>query len=98
MIYFLKIIIMEKKGGDKMEGISKKEMLEEFGTMLREKRMQKNLTQEKLSELAGITDVYLRDLERGSYSATWLIWLRLCTILEIDISKLQQKLTVLQNS
>lgn len=89
---------MEKKGGDKMEGISKKEMLEEFGTMLREKRMQKNLTQEKLSELAGITDVYLRDLERGSYSATWLIWLKLCTILEIDISKLQQKLTVLQNS
>ncbi|MBD5113503.1 MAG: helix-turn-helix transcriptional regulator [Ruminococcaceae bacterium] len=81
-----------------MEGISKKEMLEEFGTMLREKRMQKNLTQEKLSELAGITDVYLRDLERGSYSATWLIWLKLCTILEIDISKLQQKLTVLQNS
>lgn len=81
-----------------MESISKREILKEFGTILREKRMQKNLTQEKLSELAGITDVYLRDLERGSYSATWLIWLRLCTILEIDISKIQQKLTAFQNS
>lgn len=78
--------------------IKSKEMLEDFGTMLREKRIQKNLTQEKVSELAGITDVYLRDLEHGSYSATWLIWLRLCTILDIDVSEVQQRLKTMQIS
>lgn len=75
-----------------------KQILEDFGTTLREKRIQKNLTQEKVSELAGITDVYLRDLERGSYSATWVIWLRLCTVLDIDISEVQRKVMSLQVS
>lgn len=75
-----------------------KQILEDFGTTLREKRIQKNLTQEKVSELAGITDVYLRDLERGSYSATWVIWLRLCTVLDIDIPEVQRKVMALQVS
>lgn len=78
--------------------LKSKEMLEDFGATLREKRIQKNLTQEKVSELAEITEVYLRDLEYGRYSATWLIWLRLCTILDIDISKIQQKFKSMQNT
>lgn len=73
-----------------------KQILEDFGTTLREKRIQKNLSQEKVSRLAGITDAYLRDLERGNYSATWLIWLKLCAILDIDISEFQRKLMALQ--
>lgn len=77
---------------------TQKDVLENFGMMLREKRIQKNLTQERVSELAGITDVYLRDLERGKYSATWIIWLRLCTILDIDVSMTQRKITALQFS
>lgn len=75
-----------------------KQILEDFGSTLREKRIQKKLTQEKVSELAGITDVYLQDLERGSYSATWLIWLKLCTILDIDIPEVQRKVMALQIS
>lgn len=49
------------------------------------------MTQEQLSELAGITDVYLRDLERGSYTATWIICLRICAALDIDIREIQTK-------
>lgn len=63
----------------------------EFGELIRTKRKQKKLTQEELSELAGITDVYLRDLERGSYTATWIICLKLCTVLDIDLRVFQTK-------
>lgn len=63
----------------------------EFGELIRAKRKQKKLTQEELSELAGITDVYLRDLERGSYTATWIICLKLCTVLDIDLRDFQTK-------
>lgn len=66
----------------------------EFGEMIKAKRKQKKLTQEELSELAGITDVYLRDLERGSYTATWVICLRICTALDIDLKDIQKKYIV----
>lgn len=66
----------------------------EFGEMIKTKRKQKKLTQEELSELAGITDVYLRDLERGSYTATWVICLRICTALDIDLHDIQNKYIV----
>ena len=66
----------------------------EFGEMIKTKRKQKKLTQEELSELAGITDVYLRDLERGSYTATWVICLRICTALDIDLKDIQKKYIV----
>lgn len=78
--------------------VKSKEMIEDFGIILREKRIQKNLTQEKVSELAGITDVYLRDLERGNYTATWQIWMRLCVILDIDISEMQKRLKTMKIS
>lgn len=62
-----------------------------FGDLIKTKRKQKQFTQEELSELVGITDVYLRDLERGSYTATWIICLRLCDALDIDIRDIQKK-------
>lgn len=71
---------------------TEQQILKDFGAVLREKRMQKNLTPEQVSELAGVTDVYLRDLENGSYPATWSIWLKLCTVLNIDIPEIQQKI------
>lgn len=62
-----------------------------FGELIKMKRKEKQYTQEELSELVGITDVYLRDLERGSYTATWIICLRLCDALDIDIRDIQKK-------
>ena len=41
-----------------------------------------------------ITDVYLRDLERGSYTATWIICLKICTVLDIDLLEIQRKYIV----
>lgn len=71
-------------------------LIKEFGTLIRTARLKKKMTQERLSELTGITEVYLRDLEYGNYTATWIIWLRLCTVLEIDIAKFQKKYIVPQ--
>ena len=71
--------------------VKSKRIQEEFGELIKAKRKEKRLTQEQLSELAGITDVYLRDLERGSYTATWIICLRICTALDIDIREIQTK-------
>ena len=68
----------------------------EFGTIIRNRRQKKQITQERLSELTGITVVYLRDLENGNYTATWIIWLRLCTVLELDIPWFQKKYIVPQ--
>lgn len=75
-----------------MEGnVKNKRIQEEFGDLIKVRRKEKRLTQEQLSELAGITDVYLRDLERGSYTATWVICLRICAALDIDIREFQVK-------
>ncbi|MCX4354916.1 MAG: helix-turn-helix transcriptional regulator [Oscillospiraceae bacterium] len=68
----------------------------EFGTIIRNRRLKKQITQEQLSELTGITVVYLRDLENGNYTATWIIWLKLCTLLELDIPGFQKKYIVPQ--
>ncbi|MBD5129726.1 MAG: helix-turn-helix transcriptional regulator [Ruminococcaceae bacterium] len=68
----------------------------EFGTIIRTKRQKKQITQERLSELTGITVVYLRNLENGHYTATWIIWLRLCTVLELDVQGIQKKYIVPQ--
>lgn len=69
----------------------RKSLNEAFGEMLHESRIEKNITQKNLSEIAGISDVYLRDVENGHYTATWVIWLELCTVLDIDIKALQRK-------
>ena len=68
-----------------------KALNEAFGEMLHVSRIEKRITQKNLSEMAGISDVYLRDVENGHYTATWVIWLKLCTVLDIDIKALQRK-------
>lgn len=65
-----------------------------FGTIIRNGRIKKQITQERLSELTGITVVYLRDIENGHYTATWIIWLKLCTLLDLDIPGFQKKYIV----
>lgn len=76
------------------KSIREKKLQAELGEQIKAKRKQKHITQEELSELAGITDVYLRDLERGSYTATWVICLKICTALDIDIRDIQTKYIV----
>lgn len=71
-----------------------RKILIRFGERIKAKRQEKNMTQEELAELVGITDVYLRELERGKYTATWIICLTICTILDIDINEFRQKFII----
>ncbi|MCI7690914.1 MAG: helix-turn-helix domain-containing protein [Oscillospiraceae bacterium] len=64
---------------------------QDFGEMVTKLRKKYNLTQEKLSEISGISEVYLRRIERGNSTVTWVIWLRLCTALNVDIGEIQRK-------
>lgn len=55
-----------------------------FGKAMRARRIEMNITQEKLSELVGISVTYLRNIEYGKHLITWKIWLELCKVLDLD--------------
>lgn len=63
----------------------------DFGELVTQLRKKYNLTQEMLSEISGISEVYLRRIERGNCTVTWVIWLTLCTALNVDIEEIQKK-------
>ncbi len=55
---------------------------------IREKRLEKNLTQDKLSELSGISKSYIGDLERNEKEPTISILCRLAKALEVKVEEL----------
>lgn len=56
----------------------------EFGEMVQKKRSELNITQNQLADRANISCTYLREIEHGMHTPTWINWLRLCSELEID--------------
>ena len=62
-----------------------------FSELVRQRRNEINLTQELLAEILSISVVYLRKIERGQCIPSWIIWLMICTVLEIDISEILRK-------
>ncbi len=66
-------------------------MLEQkFAEKLHEMRLKKDFSQERFSEIIGITEVYLRCLENGKNIPNWITWLKICTALGVDISEIQK--------
>jgi len=47
-------------------GMSNRAILKEIGRRLKRKRLEKNLSQQKLADLAGINRTTVRDIEQGS--------------------------------
>ncbi len=47
-------------------GMSDRAILKEIGRRLKRKRLEKNLSQQKLADLAGINRTTVRDIEQGS--------------------------------
>ncbi len=68
-----------------------KAISKDFGEIIHVTRTKMHISQKSLSEIAGISDVYLRNIENGNHIVTWLIWLKLCSALDIDIKSLQRK-------
>lgn len=62
-----------------------------FGEMMRKSRMGRRMPQERLAEIVGISVTYCREIEHGKYTPTWVIWLKICKLLDIDIDKLYEQ-------
>ena len=61
-----------------------------FGALMRQSRTNRRMPQERLAEIVGISVTYCREIEHGKYTPTWIIWLKICKLLEIDIAKLYE--------
>ena len=66
------------------------ELKQKFATVVRKKRLNSHITQEHLAEIVEISEVYLRKIETGKATPNWIIWLKLCTALDIDLTEMQQ--------
>ena len=61
-----------------------------FGAIMRQSRTKRRIPQERLAERVGISVTYCREIEHGKYTPTWIIWLKICKLLDIDIDKLYE--------
>ena len=57
---------------------------EALGKRIREARKQKKLTQEKLAELVGVTDVYISEIERGNKMPSIPLFISIVEALDIS--------------
>lgn len=53
---------------------------------MRTKRKRIGITQERLSELVGISTVQYRSIETGKTRSNWVTVAKICLVLDIDIS------------
>jgi len=66
-----------------------------FSIIVRKKRKELGLSQEKVAEYAGMTAQMYREIEKGKRSTAWEKWILICMILHIgidDILSLQKLL------
>lgn len=59
-----------------------------FGRLAKGKREQMKITQEKLSELVGISVVQCRNIEMGKTRSNWVTVAKICLVLELDVSQI----------
>lgn len=63
-----------------------------FGQVIRELRLERNLSQEKLSELSALDRSYVSEIERGEKTASIRTLYKLSQGLEISLSEFVLKL------
>lgn len=61
-----------------------------LANMLKKRRNQLHLTQEKLADIAGFDRTYISLLERGKRNPSYLNLLKLCQALELKITFLEE--------
>lgn len=61
-----------------------------FGEIMRQARESRGMTLEELANLIGATSIYCRDVEHGEYPITWVMWLKICTVLDIDVNSVAE--------
>lgn len=71
------------------------EQQESFGRVLREARIQKNLTQEELSERLSCSPHWINNIENGKSSPNWVDTINLLIELELDPKLLAEEVGIL---
>lgn len=62
---------------------------QEFGNLMKDFRVEHNISKEAVANSAEISLAYYNMLEQGKYSPTWSVWVKLCDVLGIDIVEIQ---------
>lgn len=65
-------------------------IMQNFAMKIRSERVKNKITQEKLSEKIGITTVHLRNIESGRNIPNYVVWLKLCAELGINVEEFQR--------
>ena len=66
------------------------EVLKEFGKLIRARRRELKLSQEKLAEICGLCTRQVTKIEKGYVNMKFINLVRLCTACKIDIGELEQ--------
>ena len=66
----------------------KKDLLIQFGNKIREERAKRNLSQEKLAEIAGMHRTYIGMIERAEKNITLLNIKKIANALNLSLSSL----------
>lgn len=61
-----------------------------FGEIMRTARKKCGIKLSEFAELVGVSKVYISNIENGIYTPTWIIWLKICTVLDIEIDELRE--------
>ena len=69
-----------------MKRLENSECLEDFGEFLKEARLKRDMFQTEVATLAGISQNYYSLIERGRRNVDFVLAVKLCKILRIDIS------------
>jgi len=75
-----------------MEKKSREKILIEFGHLVREQRLKKEMSQEKLAEKAGLHRTYIGMVERGEKNITLTNICKISKALDISVSDLSKGL------
>lgn len=62
-----------------------------FGQMVHEHRNRRGYTQEFTAEIFDISAHTLRSIEQGKTECSWVLFVQLCVILNIDINKFAEE-------
>lgn len=67
--------------------MSDKEILLKIGENLKATRVKKEISQEKLAQLAGVHRNYIGRMERGEQNASILVWIKVCKVLKVGVGE-----------
>jgi transcriptional regulator with XRE-family HTH domain len=74
-----------------MKKIENSECLVGFGNFIKEGRMKRDMLQSEVAAMLGITQAYYSRIESGGRNVDFVLALKICRVLRIDINEFIKK-------